>query len=82
VQYFNSEFIGTTANLAELDRLTSVLGIMHSRDKTSENQVVYGVSHSASILLINPKAEFAGLFSAPHDSLAMASDLGTIIGNN
>jgi len=82
VQYFNSEFIGATAELAELDRLTRVLGIMHSRDKTNEDQVAYGVSHSASILLINPNAEFAGLFSAPHDSLAMASDLGTIIDNN
>ena len=82
VQYFNSEFIGATASLTDLDRLTKVLGIMHSRDKTSEDQVVYGVSHSSSILLINPKAEFAGLFSAPHDSLAMANDLGKIIDNN
>ena len=82
LQYFNSDFIGATANLADLDRLTKALGIMHSRDKTSEDQVDYGVSHSASILLFNPKAEFAGLFSAPHNSRAMASDLGKIIDNN
>ena len=82
LQYFNSDFIGATANLADLDRLTKALGIMHSRDKTSEDQIDYGVSHSASILLLNPKAEFAGLFSAPHNSRAMASDLGKIIDNN
>ncbi len=82
VQYFNSEFIAATANLTELNRLTKVLGIMHSRNKTSENQVAYGVSHSGSIILINPEAEFAGLFGAPHDSLAMANDLSKIVDNN
>ena len=81
VQYFNPDFIGATAALPALDRLTSTVGIMHSRDKTSENQAGYGVSHSSSILLFNPQAEFAGLFSAPHDSVAMAHDLGEIIGN-
>jgi protein SCO1/2 len=79
VQYFNPDFIGATASLSEIDRLTDAIGIMHSREKTSEDQVVYGVSHSASVLLLNPLAEFAGLFSAPHDSLAMANDLGKII---
>jgi protein SCO1/2 len=79
VQYFNPDFIGATAALPEIDRLTDAIGIMHSREKTSEDQVVYGVSHSASVLLLNPLAEFAGLFSAPHDSLAMANDLGKII---
>ncbi len=81
VQYFNPDFIGATASLPELDRLTSAVGIMHSRDKSSQDQAVYGVSHSASVLLINPEAEFAGLFGAPHDSLAMARDLGKIIDN-
>jgi protein SCO1/2 len=82
VQYFNSDFIGATAALPELSQLTKALGILHSRDKTSEDQVVYGVSHSASILLFNPGAEFAGLFSAPHDSMAMANDLSKIITHN
>jgi protein SCO1/2 len=82
VQYFNPDFIGATAALPEIDRLTDAIGIMHSREKTSEDQVVYGVSHSASVLLLNPLAEFAGLFRAPHDSLAMANDLGKIINNN
>ena len=81
VQYFNSNFIGATASLHELDRLTGAVGIMHSRDKTSQDQAVYGVSHSASVLLLNPVVEFAGLFSAPHDSLAMARDLVKIIDN-
>lgn len=82
VQYFNSDFIGATAALPELGQLTKALGILHSRDKTSEDQAVYGVSHSASILLFNPGAEFAGLFSAPHDSMIMANDLSKIITHN
>jgi len=79
VQYFNPDFVGATAALPALERLTSAVGIMHSRDKTSEGQVVYGVSHSSSILLINPRAKFSGLFSAPHNSIAMANDLTRII---
>lgn len=82
VQYFHPDFIGATAALPDLDILTSAIGIAHSRDKSQENQPAYDVSHSSSIILLNPRAEFAGLFSTPHNSLAMASDLRKIVNNN
>ena len=82
VQYFNEDFIGATAPLTDLNRLTTVIGIGHSRDKSSEEASSYDVSHSSAIILINPAVEFAGIFGAPHNALAMARDLVKIVERN
>jgi len=82
VQYFHPDLIGASAPLAELNRLTAVIGIAHSRDKNTDNQTVYGVSHSSAIVLLNPEVEFAGLFNAPQNSQSMARDLAKIIERN
>jgi len=79
VEYFNPTFIGATAALPELKKLTASIGIAHKLEKTSDDQTSYFVSHSGAIVLVNPQAEFSGLFSAPHDALAMARDMTKII---
>jgi len=79
VEYFNPSFIGATANLPELKKLTASIGIAHKLEKKSDDQESYLVSHSGAIVLLNPQAEFSGLFSAPHDPLAMARDMTKII---
>jgi len=82
VHYFNDDFIGATAPVSDLSRLTNVLGIAHSRDQSSENQTSYDVSHSAAIILIDPEVRYAGLFGAPHDASAMARDMVKIVERN
>ncbi|MFT5658048.1 MAG: protein SCO1/2 [Gammaproteobacteria bacterium] len=82
VEYFNPNFQGATAALPELNKLTGSIGIAHKLEKTSEDQTSYLVSHSGAIVLLNQKAEFAGMFSAPHDSLAMARDMTKIVEHN
>ena len=42
----------------------------------------YDVDHSAAIVLINPQAEYAGLFGAPQNAMAMARDMTQIIERN
>ena len=79
VQYFNEDFIGASAPLDELNRLTTVIGIGHNREKSSDQKSSYDVSHSSAIILISPQVKFAGLFGAPHNSLAMARDLSKIV---
>jgi|TARA_B110000261_G_scaffold36499_1_gene42387 cytochrome oxidase Cu insertion factor (SCO1/SenC/PrrC family) len=79
VEYFNPSFIGATAVLPELKKLTASIGIAHKLEKKSDDQESYLVSHSGAIVLLNPQAEFSGLFSAPHDALAMARDMTKII---
>ena len=82
VTYFNPGFIGATAAMEKLTPLTRSLGIAHDvRNKTGDSST-YDVDHSSAIVLINPQAEFAGLFSAPHNSLAMARDLIRIVEYN
>ena len=82
VTYFNPDFIGATAPMDKLKPLTATLGIAHRIGHRSEDNLVYEVEHSSAIVLINPKAEFAGLFSAPHDALAMARDMTRIVEHN
>lgn len=79
VEYFNPTFKGATAALPELKKLTASIGIAHQLEKTSEDQASYLVSHSGAIILLNQDAEFSGIFSAPHDALAMARDITKII---
>ncbi len=82
VEYFNPSFVGATAPLPELKKLTTSIGIAHKLEKDSDDQTSYLVTHSGAIVLLNPQAELSGLFSAPHDALAMARDMTKIIEHN
>ena len=82
VSYFNPAFTGATAAPEKLLPLTRSLGIRHQISNRVEGSATYDVEHSSSIVLINPQAEFAGLFSAPHDALAMARDMTRIVEYN
>jgi protein SCO1/2 len=82
VTYFNPSFIGATAPLEQLTPLTSSLGIAHALRNQKEGSEQYDVDHSAAIVLINPRAEYAGLFGAPQDAAKMARDMTRIIERN
>ena len=82
VTYFNADFTGATAELTQLTPLTRSLGIAHSIRNKDEGSTSYDVDHSSAIVLINPQAEYAGLFGAPHDALVMARDMTRIVEHN
>ena len=75
VNYFNNKITGATNTEEKLRELTGFLGIRHQSHQTSEDDLNYLVDHSGHYLLFNPKAQFAGLFSAPHDADAISRDL-------
>ena len=79
VHYFNPAISGATAPLEALTPLTRSLGIAHAIRNRTDDSSEYDVEHSAAIVLINPQAEYAGLFGAPHDPLAMARDMTQIV---
>lgn len=58
---FNPAFIGATGKIQEVRKLQSQLGIFSARDNTGDN---YQIQHTSSILLINPKGEWNGLFKS------------------
>ena len=82
VTYFDPGFIGATAPMEQLRRLTRPLGIAHEIRNRNGDSMDYDVDHSAAIVLVNPDAEFAGLFGAPQDAGAMARDMTRIVEHN
>ena len=79
VTYFDPGFTGLTAPLEKLRPLTRALGIAHDFRNKTDGATVYDVDHSSAIVLVNPRAEFAGIFGAPHDPAAIARDLTRIV---
>lgn len=64
IQFFNSEFIATSAPHKVLFPLVRSMGMMYSMsgDTTQDN---YLVDHSASVIVINPQGQVVGRFK-PH----------------
>jgi len=82
VDYFGDGNLGLTGDLEELRKLTGGLGIYFEKspldtDATDDN---YSVDHSAVVLVINPRAQFHALFSAPHTVENLMNDLPLILG--
>jgi len=77
VMSFNKHFIGTTGSKSALDRLTKNLGIMYAAAKKS-NEKDYQVNHSSTILVINPKGQWAGILTPPFNAKVMATDFMAI----
>lgn len=82
VGYFNPRIRGATAGHEVLNPLTAQLGILYRRAEEQETAMGYMVDHSASMLLLDPQARLSAIFSAPHDTRAMAEDFRTISANN
>ena len=79
VPYFNKAFIGVTETMpGQLLALTRPLGILHMRATEPSAEDGYLVDHTASVLLVNPRAELQAIFSAPHDAVTMATEFGKI----
>lgn len=75
VDYFDPRIVGATGEKLELDKLTKQLGIIYLQAENPENPEQYLVDHSAQILVINPRGEFAAVLSPPHKPEIMAEDL-------
>ncbi len=57
---FNPNFTGITGKLQDLRKLQSQFGIFAGRDETTGDN--YQLQHTASIMLVNPNGQWAGLF--------------------
>jgi len=74
VPYFDPEFIGLTGNVKSTAEFAKQLGILFVKRETPDNSS-YEVDHSASLILINPNGDMAGVISAPHHVDEISSDL-------
>ncbi|GEM_PF-434324 len=76
VHYFDPDFIATTGDKSQLLILGHPLGIAWHKERNTNIQAKlsdknYIMSHSTTILLINPQGQVVGMFPAPHDPKKM-----------
>jgi len=65
VTYFNKDFIGTTADKTEIDKLARQFGAGYIIDPES-SPGTYNVSHTSAIFLVDPYGRLVASFSQPH----------------
>ena len=78
VEFFNPDMTGATGEPEAINALAKNIGIIYQRTENPADKDNYLVDHSASILLINPRAELVAVLSPPHDAKTMAADLRTV----
>lgn len=77
VPHFDPQFLGLTGDINDISHLSRQLGIIFAAEEPDESGF-YNVDHSASIILMNPQGQMAGVMSAPHRIDKMSSDLVTL----
>ena len=72
ITYFNKDFIGTTADKTEIDKLTRQFGAGYIfEEETSAG--VYNVAHTSAIFLVDPYGRLVASFSQPHQPATIVS---------
>lgn len=77
VPFFDPEFIGISSSVEKTTAFAKQLGILFIKRDNDENGR-YDVDHSASLILINPQGQWAGVIGAPHKADAISLDLATL----
>lgn len=73
VASFGDGVRGARGDIPALQQLTADLGIFFQREPGDDDS--YQVSHSAAVLLINPRGELHAILSAPQQVPALVNDL-------
>jgi len=73
--FFNKDTLTATAPEPQLAEFTRALGLVYMKVPQGET---YTMDHSATLVLLNPSAEFAGIIRPPLNPQAIAQDLLTL----
>lgn len=76
VPYFDEEFIGLQSDVETTTNFAKQLGILFVKQEAVDG--FYEVDHSVSMILVNPKAEMAGVITAPHNIEQINGDLALL----
>jgi len=74
VPWFDKEFIGLAGELEYTREFAKRLGILFFKSN-EQSASIYEVDHSASLILINPEGQYAGVITAPHRIDEIEADL-------
>ena len=78
VDYFNSAFIGATADDERIKHFAGQFGVAYFKVKIP-GPAGYSMDHTASVLLVDPQLRFVGIFSQPHEATDITARLVKII---
>ncbi len=74
--YFHADFLGVGGPASELDKLTQALGVYYRLDDNAKGN--YQADHSAAVFLVDPQAQWRGLFASPQNAQHMAANLSRL----
>ncbi|NND82778.1 MAG: copper chaperone PCu(A)C [Gammaproteobacteria bacterium] len=77
VPYFDDEFVGITGDLPTLTEFARQAGVVFAR-RGEVNERDYDVDHSAALILVNPKGQWAGAIPAPQRRDQIIDDLAKL----
>lgn len=79
IAYFNEDFVGITGDVNKIHDLTRSLGIVASFTANDTDPENYGVDHTASLLLVDPKRRVRAKVTPPHEASKIVADYLTMI---
>ena len=68
IEFFGEGFTAASGTKAQIESLTTQLGVPWSIDEHAEGQQDYLVGHSGAIFLISPEATVASIWQPPHEA--------------
>ena len=77
--FFNASMIGLTGDISKIVELTSNLSVFFQRINKEDG---YDFNHTASIFLINPKAQLKASFSPASSIDMLAEDIKKVVGKS
>lgn len=75
LQSFNKAFLGATGSKEQIDKLTQEMSVIYAKVIDEKDPTHYSIDHSGTILIVNPAAQFYGVFTMPHDAQKIADDM-------
>lgn len=76
-RFFNTDFVGVTGALEEIDNFTKAIGVPVARVALDTGG--YTVDHSGAVFAIDPDGALRALFSSPRDATELASDYRRLV---
>ncbi len=76
VHYFGKDLLGATADAKTLATFARSLGMVYMKVPTSGGD--YSIDHSASVSVLDPDGDMAGLIRPPLDPAAIGADMKTL----
>ncbi len=68
IEFFGEGFTAVSGTKAQIESLTTQLGVSWSIEERTEGQQDYLVGHSGAIFLISPQATVASIWQPPHEA--------------